>query len=354
MSRCMDQAHPALTILDRLLATSSVSGNEDAVATIVCAFLDERHIAHETDPAGNVLVRLPGHNLDAPLVCLAAHMDEIGMTVSRIEADGGLRVKRSGGLYPYKLGEGPVEIIGDHATLLGVISMGSTHTADAAQRAVTWDDVRVITGLTPVQLAEAGIRPGTTLAPRRAMRGPVLFGDPADPLAAAWTFDDRAGVMTLLRLLEAGQQEGIRPQQPTLIAFTVGEEVGGLGAKSLCLRERPEIFIAVDGSPTPPEVDVQIDGRPCMWTRDRLAPYDAQLVRDFGGLAEAVGTSLQYAAYDSAATDASLVHYAGLAPRIACIGHVRENSHGYEVARLSVFDNVLAVLLKFLADWKNE
>ncbi len=349
----MDQSHPALTILDRLLDASSVSGNEGAVATIVRALLDERQIAHETDPAGNVLVRLSGQNSDAPLVCLAAHMDEIGMTVSRVDADGGLRVKRSGGLYPYKLGEGPVEIVGDHETLLGVVSMGSTHTADAAQRAVTWEDVRVITGHTPAQLVAAGVRPGTTVAPRRAMRGPVLFGDPADPLAAAWTFDDRAGVMTLLRLLEAAQREDITPQQPTLIAFTVSEEVGGLGAKSLCLSERPEIFMAVDGSPIPPEVDVQIDGRPCMWTRDRLAPYDARLVRDFGALAAAAGTSLQYAAYDSAASDASMVHQAGLAPRIACIGHVRENSHGYEVARLSVFDNVLAVLLKFLTDWKN-
>jgi putative aminopeptidase FrvX len=212
--------------------------------------------------------------------------------------------------------------------------------------------VRVLTGHTPAQLAAAGIRPGTPLTPQRALRGPVVFGDATDPLVAAWTFDDRAGVMTLLRLLERLQADAVMPAQPTLVAFTVSEEVGGLGAKSLCLGERPEVFVAVDGAPIPPEVDVEIDGRPCMWTRDRLAPYDAGLVRDFTALAEGIGLSLQYAAYDSAASDASLARYAGLVPRIACIGHVRENSHGYEVVRLSVFDNVLDILLEFVSQWK--
>ncbi len=31
--------------------------------------------------------------------------------------------------------------------------------------------------------------------------------------------------------------------------------------------------------------------------------------------------------------------------RAACFGQVRENSHGYEVARLSVFDNMLRALI---------
>ena len=60
--------------------------------------------------------------------------------------------------------------------------------------------------------------------------------------------------------------------------------------KRSVLRERPEIFIAVDGSPTPPEVDLTLDGRPAIWTRDRLAPYDVRLVRDFLALAQTAGT----------------------------------------------------------------
>ena len=63
------------------------------------------------------------------------------------------------------------------------------------------------------------------------------------------------------------------------------------------------------------------------------------------------GINVQTAAYLQAATDASLIHYAGLAPRIVCFGHVRENSHGYEVIRLSVLDHLLNTLIAFVEDW---
>lgn len=349
----LNQKHPALKLLTELLDVSSVSGHEAAMAVRVRAILDRMGVSHETDPAGNVLVRLSGRQPDAPLVCLAAHMDEIGMVINRVEDDGALHVIRSGGLYPWKLGEGPVEITGDVETITGILSMGSTHTADAADRTITWADVRIITGLNCEQLAVAGVRPGSPAAPIREHRGPILFGDPADPLVAAWTLDDRMGVVTLVRLLAALREQEIQPQHPTIIAFTVGEEVGGLGAKALCQHADPQIFIAVDGAPIPPEADLALDDRPGMWSKDSLAHYDPRLLRDFAALAKTAGTEVQFVAYTGNASDASLAHYAGYAPRIACFGHVRENSHGYEVARLRVFDSVLNTLIHFVRDWRD-
>jgi putative aminopeptidase FrvX len=235
--------------------------------------------------------------------------------------------------------------------MVGVLSMGSTHTANAGNTAVTWDDVRVMTGLSLAQLKAAGVRPGTTGVPTRERRGPVLLGDPADPLVGAWTFDDRMGVVALLRLLEQMAVEGIRPFHPTLIAFTVSEEVGGHGAKSLALREQPEIFISIDGAPMPPESDLALDGRPAIWSKDRLGHYDQRLLLALSQAALDAGTELQPVVYDSAASDASLVYYAGGAQRIACLGQVRANSHGYEVARLAVFDNLLHTLVQFVRDF---
>jgi putative aminopeptidase FrvX len=261
-----------------------------------------------------------------------------------------LRVERSGGLYPWKHGEGPVEIIGDVDTITGVLSMGSTHTAKTEQT-IEWSHVRILTGLTSTQLAAAGIRPGSAGVPVREVCGPYVFGDPADPLVAAWTFDDRMGVVALLRLLETLKQENLQPQHPTLVAFTTGEEVGGAGAKVVAHNEKPAVFIAVDGCPMPPGAPLVLDSRPGIWVKDRLAPYDQQLVRDLCQAARAAGTALQPVVYDQAASDASLVYGMGGAQRIACFGHVRENSHGYEVARLAVFDNVLKTLVQFVMSW---
>ena len=346
--------HPALSLFSELLAVPSPSGREEQVACIVRDKLDLWGYHHRTDGAGNVTVRLEGRQPKASLCCIGAHMDEIGMVVTRIDADGSLRVDRSGGLYPWKLGEGPVDIVGDEGTIVGILSMGSTHTESASDRAITWADVRVLTGLSPERLATAGVRPGSTCVPVREVRGPVVFGDEGDPLVAAWTFDDRMGVVALLRLLETLKNESIVPFHPTIIAFTVQEECGANGAKIIAQTERPETFIAIDGCPMPPGTHLQLDGRPGVWSKDRLTHYDQSLVRVFRQAAKAAGTELQSTVYDNAATDASLVYSVGGAHRVACMGHVRENSHGYEVARLSVFDNVLKTLVQFVAQWEGD
>ncbi len=339
--------HPALVLFDELLVAAP-SGREERIAGIVRAKLDAMGVAHRTDGGGNILVYLAGRDREGPLTCYAAHVDEIGMVVTRIEANGDLRVDRSGGLHPWKLGEGPVEIVGDGEPLTGVLSFGSTHGGSLGEKAIGWGDCRVITGLTPAQLKEAGVRPGSTAVPVRAMRGPVLFGQSDDPLVAAWTFDDRMGVVALLRLLEHLRQEGLMPQNPTIVAFTVHEEGGGQGAKLVAAREQPEIFIAIDGCPMPAGTPLVLDSRPGIWSKDRLTHYDQPLLRQLMAAAERGGTELQPVVYDGAASDASLVRVNGSAARIACFGHVRENSHGYEVARLAVFDTMLATLVEFV------
>jgi len=343
--------HPAIALFEELLVPSP-SGSEKNVAEIIKIKLNDIGYTHEIDPAGNIHVRLPGRESEAPLFVFAAHMDEIGMVVTNIESNGNLRVTRSGGLHPWKLGEGPLDILGDHASIQGILSMGSTHTPKAAEQSVTWEDVHVITGLSPDQLKKAGVRPGTTLLPTRERRGPVIFGDEADPLVGAWTFDDRMGCVTLLRLLEVLKNNDLTPKHPTIIAFTTQEEIGGHGAKYLARSTNPEVFVSVDGSPVPPGSPLKIDGRPSIWSKDRIAQYDQDLIRAFSEAALNAGTEIQTAVYDGAASDASLVSYALGVPKIVCIGHVRENSHGYEVARLAVFDNLLNTLVAFIRSYE--
>ena len=340
--------HPVLQLLTEMLSVPSPSGREEMLADIVRGKLDEMGYDHQTDGAGNVTVRLEGHKPDQPLMMLASHMDEIGMVVTGIDSDGKLRIARSGALFPYKMGERPVTIVGDGDPITGVASIGSTHTADAETRSITWDDVRIITGLTPQQLYEAGIRVGSTAVPIAEERGPVVFGPTNDPLAACWTFDDRGGVITLIRLLEAIKGHNVKPARPTIIAFTVHEEGGCHGAKVLAQREKPEIFLAVDGCPMVPGSDLVMDARPAVWSKDQVCHYDQLLVGSLRTAAAQAGFDLQTAVLLSAMSDASQVYDVGGAPRVGVIGHVRENSHGYEVARIKAFDNLLNTLFAFI------
>lgn len=340
--------HPALPLLRELLSVPAPSGREEQMAALVRRHLDESEYSHETDGAGNVLVRLEGSDKDAPLCVLAAHMDEIGVVVTRVEDDGRLCVARSGGLQPHKIGERPLSILGDEATITGVLSMGTGH-GGSQDKAVSWETARVLTGLTRQQLKAAGVRPGSTAVPIASDRGPILFGDPTDPCIGAWTFDDRMGVLLQLLLLKEMKARHTKPHHPTIVAFTIHEEGGAHGAKVLAQRERPEVFIAVDGCPLNGDSGLKLDGCPVAWSKDNKAHYDQRLIRVLQQAAHDAGTELQTAVLGTGIySDASAVYDCGAAPRVAIVGHARENSHGFEVTKLAVIDKVLQTLLQLV------
>jgi putative aminopeptidase FrvX len=334
-----------LSLLTELLAAPSPSGREEKAAAVVRSHLDRIGYAPETDGAGNVIVRLAGRNPSAPSCILAAHLDEIGIVVTGVEDDGTLCVDRSGKLSPHKIGERPVEILGDTGSVTGILSFGSGHVAPG-EKELSWSQARVITGLDRAELAKAGIRPGSTGVPVTEGRGPLLLGSGGNRLVAAWTLDVRAGVVVLLQLLRQLTERSIEPPIPTIIAFTIHEDVGCHGAKVLAQRERPEIFIAVDGCPWTRGTAVEVNDQPAAFSKDLLAHYDQRLIHTFAQAAKNAGTELQTALLSNAFSDASAVYNSGGAQRVGILGHVRYNSHGFEVAKLGVFPKLLNTLLQ--------
>jgi putative aminopeptidase FrvX len=340
--------HTGLRLFSELLEIPAPSGHEDRMAEYLDARLRGLGYTPEVDPAGNVVVRLDGRSPDRPVCCMAAHMDEIGLVVTGVAPNGVLRVDRLGGTLPWKLGETAVEILGDRESILGVTSMGSGHSRAQSSECPGWEDVRVLTGLPAEQLAEKGVRIGSPIVPANEVRGPFLFGDPMEPWIAAWTFDNRLSVACLLQALEGLTGGGHTPRSPTIIAFTVEEEIGCLGAKVLAQRERPDVFIAIDGSPLVPECPVELDGHPGIRSRDRVATYDQDLLREICRISSDAGVDLQPVVYSGAASDASLVYSIGASPRVACLGYVRASSHGFEATPLVTLDHTLTVIQALL------
>jgi putative aminopeptidase FrvX len=296
----MSTDHPVFELMQELLSVPSPGGREARLAAVVRKHIERSGYPLETDAAGNVLVRLKGEeDPQLPLMVLAAHLDEVALVVTAVHADGSLSVDRSGWLHPYKLGECALDVIGDEQIITGIASLGAAHAAGAERRQVSWSDYRIITGLSPRRLEELEIRVGSTAVPVRQSRGPYLLGDPSDPLIAAWTFDDRGGVLTLIHLLEEIKRGVVQPRHPTLIAFTTQEEKGCYGAKVLAHRERPQVFVAIDGCPIAPGSSVTPDERPCVWSMDMKAHYDHRLVHDFHVAAREARVGIQTAVLPS-------------------------------------------------------
>ncbi|WMT92554.1 M20/M25/M40 family metallo-hydrolase [Pelagibacterium sp. H642] len=317
------------------------------MAQLITKKICEMGLRPEKDLAGNIVVRIAGEDPNAQPWVLAAHMDEIGLVVTHVEADGRLGVSRSGGLEPYKVGERAVEILGDQASIVGIISFGSGH-ALGTEGGSDWEAARVFTGLSSAALSAAGVRAGSPAVPTLAGRGPWVIGNPDDPWVGAWSLDNRAGVAVLLEVLCTLHEKAIRPRAPLIIAFTVHEEGGGHGAKSLALQERPQAFIAVDGCPWWPGCGFEVNDQPVIWARDRLAQYDHAISMMLIAAAEGATCGWQTAVVPHAYTDASAAYSVGAAPAVGIIGHSRFNSHGTEISKVNAFDNIERTLIELI------
>jgi putative aminopeptidase FrvX len=341
-------ANDSLKLFTELLSVPSPTGREELVAAKIMEIASRWGYKAEQDYAGNVTVKVKGNGKSERVTMLAAHMDEIGLVITGIDDDGKLRVGKLGGMLPWKIGERPVDILTDHRdTIVGSISFGTGHN-QVGMQSVSWDLVRIITGLTPQELAEKGVRTGSVAVPLRADVGPVLFGKEDDPCIAAWTFDDRMGCANLLRLMKVMKEDNFTPNCDLVFAFSKQEEVKGNGIKLLTVRTQPDVLLCIDGGAPFKGSDVKIGGGVVAMTKDKLADYSFDVILAIKEAAKAAGQKIQFSTTDAAYTDASLALQAGGPMRVAHLGFTKENSHGYEVMHYSMLDIYFSVLYSFV------
>lgn len=289
-----------------------------------------REIGYESvlDPKGNVLIR--GDDHEPVRILVTAHMDEIALMVKRVAADGTVEVLPLGGIHAWKLGEGPVLMLGPNEELPGVLSFGSIHTEDpksaartATKQPLDWSMAHIFTGYSAAQLAAMGIGPGTRVVVSSERRRLFEFGH----YVSGYFLDDRADLVAWLLCLK------LMGSLPPGVAFaaTTSEEVGGEGAKYALHKLQPEVCIALELGPAVPDAPVHISPEPTLWVTDSFAaisPADIQLVRS---AAKRVGTSIQLQALSRGGSDASASAAQGLCARPITLGIPMANSHGFEI-----------------------
>lgn len=317
-----------IDVLSQLIALPGPAGQEEAVREAVADHVRALGLSPETDAKGNLLVSL-GHS-PSPKVVVTAHLDEVAMIVSSVEPDGRLRVRPLGGLYPWKLGEGPVQILAPGGALDGILSFGSIHTDDprsTVQQAISgpllWGMAHVLTGLDLGQLATKGVRPGTRVVVHPCRRGLFRLGE----LVAGYFMDDRADLVSWIWAQDALKASRL----DVMFAATAAEEVGGEGALWLLHRLQPEVCIALELGPAVPDAPLVLNEDPTLWVTDSystMSAADGELVED---VAHELGIPLQYQALSRGGSDASCAASHGACARPITLGLPMANSHGFEV-----------------------
>src|SRR6478672_8856168 len=211
-----------------LLELHSPSGVEDEIDAHLMAALAP-HGTPEVDGAGNIILSLAGPDGGGEgKLALLAHKDEIGGLVKRVEEGGRLIAQTLGDAHPWIWGEGPVEVLGRHDTVLGVLSFGARHVSDESPQRkqlddtpVKWKDAWIETKLSPEALAEAGVTAGSRVVAARSRKQAVRLGEQGE-YVASYALDDKVAVAMLLELAARAPQPG----RPVDLVFTAREEVG--------------------------------------------------------------------------------------------------------------------------------
>jgi endoglucanase len=172
---------------------------------------------------------------------LAAHMDEIGLMVTKMD-QGFLRVAKVGGMDPRVLTAQPVTVhgtLGEQCDLPGVVASIPSHLLPGQKsgQVVPLDKLLVDVGLPPDEVAQR-VRVGDLISFRQEpleLKGNLLSGK---------AMDNRASLVSLAVCLELLSR--LRHTWDVYAVATVQEEVGLFGALTSAFGVRPDVAIAID------------------------------------------------------------------------------------------------------------
>jgi putative aminopeptidase FrvX len=191
-----------------------------------------------TDRLGSLIATRYGTGEEPrPRLLVAAHMDEIGLMVTRIE-ESFLRVTKIGGVDRRVLLGQPVIVHGEEP-VPGLVGSRPPHVLSSGERNKypEFDDLVIDTGLSARQLKNR-VRVGAPVSfARRAVRL-------ENGLLSGKALDNRVSVAALTLLVH--ELQPIHHHWDVLAVATVQEEVGMAGAETLTWRTRPDLAVVVD------------------------------------------------------------------------------------------------------------
>lgn len=222
--------------LMELAAADGISGFEFSLSDAVIRLLTPYCESVQADLMGNVVGVIPGRDAGGS-VMLEAHIDGIGLMVSDISEDGFLSFVPVGGVDSAVLPGAEVRVYG-REVLYGVIGAKPPHLQTGGRDgAADFHDMVIDIGLSG-EAARQKVAVGDMICfaeQPKALCGEVLSGK---------SFDDRAGLVSLLLCLEA--LKGVELPFTLYVVAAVQEEVGLRGAAMVSERLAPDCAFVVD------------------------------------------------------------------------------------------------------------
>ena len=333
-----------LDLFAQLLSVDSTTGFYEESQRQLCRMLDELGYPYQLTHKGGVIADLGG---EGNALCITAHLDDIGLMVRHLNADGTLNVCPVGGLYPFYC---MMENVRVHTRDGRVYSGSVCRTPNSIH--VTEEELRV----TPpdfrsnvcvvldedVKNAEdvraLGIETGDSIAlePRFAYVNGYL---------KSHFVDDKACAAVLLTLMKALKEQRIVLPRKVYAYFAFYEEIGH---GTTVLPEDVRDMIAVDIAPTGPDQNSD-EQKVSIFAKDSRYPYHWGLTNELRAAAIEAGIDYVMDVFTPHyGTDCDPSLAAGYDIRHAAIGPGTANSHGYERTHIRGLEATYRLLWAYL------
>ena len=224
-------------MIAELTEASGASGNESPAAGIALNML-KKYCPDAAVINSNVVGRFGEFRSGYPTLVLDAHIDQIGMIVTKITDEGFIKIGNLGGIDRRLLPAQPV-IIHGKKDISGVICSVPPHLSSGDSKVLSFDEAAIDTGMSKAELEQL-VSLGDTITFDVKCRS--LIGS----RITSGALDDRCGVASILYALELLQNESTAYN--VTVIFSAQEELGERGAKIGAYELAPDIAIAVDVS----------------------------------------------------------------------------------------------------------
>ncbi len=292
--------------LSELSRLPGVSGDEWAVRRYIKNIIEPLCDRVEIDAMGNLLAYKKGKKDCNKTIMLCAHMDEVGLIVSRITDEGFLKFKTVGGIDPRVLVSKRVFV--GKENLPGIIGRKAIHllTAEERKQAPKTKNLYIDIGAKDKEEAEKLVKIGDYVTFHSPYRE---FGN---GFIKSKALDDRAGCAILLSLAECEYDTNV------YFAFTVQEEVGLRGARVCAKKIKPDLAIVFEATtcsdiPETAEnfVSTRMGGGAALSLVDGATSYRRDLVANVYEMAKSVSLPVQFKQTATGGNDAGAIHIVG-------------------------------------------
>jgi len=280
-------------LIQKLTETYSPSGYEGPVREVirkeVKPFADELRV----DAMGNLIVRKGTRGKDGRRIMLAAHMDEIGLMVTHVDANGFVRFTSLGYLRPETLMSGRVHFAGGTEGVVGTeLELGADKLARLEQCYIDVGAARAAD--CPVKIGDVAalVRPLLDLGGR----------------LVAKSMDDRIGCAVLIETLRQLKKS---PHEIYFI-FTTQEETHLAGARTAAFGIDPDLGLSVDvtltgDTPKSGHMEIGLGKGPAVKVKDTGMIADPRVVTWMCTTAEKKHIPFQREILEGGSTDAMAI-----------------------------------------------